>query len=118
MVSLHSFVEDNMKEFENNYFAHTFELRSHIKGTHEGDVTRMRDYFDTGLQSIDHTVGNYNLSPNTPACIRLHTRINRGWCHGFKVTKVKEKVEEKQTEKQDGFILCCDFFSHSNNGRR
>ena len=47
MVSLRSLVEDNMKEFENNYFAHTFGLSSHTKGTHEGDTTRMRDYFDT-----------------------------------------------------------------------
>ena len=58
-----------MKEFENNYFAHTFELNSHIKGTHEGDVTRMRDYFDTdrlGLQSIDHTdVKCWELQPVT-----------------------------------------------------
>ena len=43
MVSLRSLVEDNMKEFENNYFAHTFGLSSHIKGTHEGDTIRMRD---------------------------------------------------------------------------
>ena len=30
MVSLRSLVEDKMKEFENNYFAHTFELNSNI----------------------------------------------------------------------------------------
>ena len=57
MVSLRSLVEDKMKEFGNNYFAHTFGLSSHIKGTHEGDITRMRDYFDAdrlGLQSIAH----------------------------------------------------------------
>ena len=48
MVSLRSLVEDNMKELENNYLAHTFGLSSHID--------RMRDYFDNDrldLKSID-----------------------------------------------------------------
>ena len=34
MVALRSLVEDNMKEFENNYFDHTFGLSSH---SHKGE---------------------------------------------------------------------------------
>ena len=56
MVSLRSLVEDNMKELENNYLAHTFGLSSHISKSHEGESARMRDYFESdrlGLKSID-----------------------------------------------------------------
>ena len=59
-VSLRALVKDNMEEFENNFFKHTFGHSSYLDAT-EGLHERMREYFTNdklGLKRIPYTDGN------------------------------------------------------------
>ena len=81
------------------------------KGTHEGDGTRMRDCWQTGdpidcpqrCQLLEITICHQRHS-KTPVYASTQAGNNRGWYYVFEVSKVKEKEEEKQVEKEGGII--------------